>query len=363
MPSTSEPTIHDVARRLNVSATTVWRAINDRPRVSTKTRARVKAEVKRMGYRPSLVAQTLSWGRTQTIGVVVPTIGNSVHAALVRAAEQAAFGRDYSIVLCDTDFNIDREHQHLDLLIRRRVDGVLLVPFAKAEASSHSHLELLKQAGVTVVCMQQRLPDATVSQVVPDNCGAAAAMTRHLIALGHQRIAFLHAGLPPWYVSMNDRLAGYRAALEEADLPVDPGLVVEVGSFESLLSDDEGTFYADRVTALLQQPDRPTAVFAPVDVLAIKTMAAIRRLGLRIPEDVAVVGFDNRQMSGFTDPPLTTVRHPAAEVGRRAANLLFEQISQISAQTSQNESNHQAPIFEQVPCELVIRKSCGAGSP
>jgi LacI family transcriptional regulator len=338
MPSTSEPTIHDVARRLNVSATTVWRAINDRPRVSTQTRARVKAEVKRMGYRPSLV---------------VPTIGNSVHAALVRAAEQAAFGRDYSIVLCDTDFNLDREHQHLDLLIRRRVDGVLLVPFAKSEASSHSHLELLKQAGVTVVCMQQRLPDAAVPQVVPDNFGAAAAMTRHLISLGHRRIAFLHAGLPPWYVSMNERLAGYRAALEEADLTVESDLIVEVGSFESQLSDDEGTFYADRVTALLERPNRPTAVFAPVDVLAIKTMAAIRRLGLRIPEDVAVAGFDNRQMSGFTDPPLTTVRHPAAEVGRRAANLLFEQISG-------SEGTNESPIFEQVPCELVIRKSCGA---
>ena len=346
----SESTIHDIAKRLNVSTTTVWRAINDRPRVSPKTRKRVIDEVERVGYRPSLVAQTLSWGRTHTIGVVVPTIGNSVHAALVRAAEQAAFSRDYSMVLCDTDFNIEREQKHLDLLIRRRVEGVLLVPFAKVEATGRSHLERLKKAGVTVVCMQQCLPDAPVPQVAPENFGAASAMSKHLIALGHKRIAFMHGGLPSWYVSMNERLEGYQAALREAGLPVDRNLIVEVGSFESILPDGDGTFNVDRVNSLLKQKDRPTAIFAPVDVLAIKIMKAAQDLGLRVPEDVAVVGFDNIQMSAYTDPPLTTVRHPAAEVGRQAAEMLFKQLS---------GGGSEVPVIERVPCELVIRRSCG----
>ena len=348
-----ETTIHDIARQLDISATTVWRAINDRPRVSPSTRNRVIAEVQRLGYRPSLVAQNLSWGRTQTLGVVVPTISNPVYASLVRSAEQAAFDQDYNIVLCDTDFNLDREQQYLDLLIRRRVEGVLLVPFAKESASTDDvHLRRLTEVGITVVCMQQRLSGSHVEQVVPDNVGAARDMTRHLIRLGHRRIAFLHGGLDPWLVPMVERLEGYRAALQEAHLPESPDLIVPIGSFESMLAGREGDFYPERIASVMLRRDRPTAVFAPVDVLAIKAMGVMRNLGLRVPEDVAVVGFDDIQMTDYTEPPLTTVRHPAEEVGRRAAKLLFDRLAG-------DDSDH-GPAIQRVPCELVIRSSCGA---
>lgn len=352
----SNSTIHDIARRLNVSATTVWRAINDRPRISPDTRKRVLAEVERLGYQPSMVAQTLSWGRTHTVGVVVPTINNSVHATLVRAAEQAAFDRDYSIVLCDTDFNLTREQRYLDLLVRRRVEGVLLVPFAEGATTDEAHLEPLLKAGINVVCMQQRLRGAPVSQVLPDNFGAARDMTRHLISLGHKRIAFVHGGLAPWLVSLNERLEGYRMALDEAGLPLDPNLVVEVGSFESVVTETGGEFYSDRLVALFNSQKRPTAVFAPVDVLAIKVMSVARSLGLCVPDDLAVAGFDNIQMSAYVDPPLTTVQHPATEIGRRAANLLFDLLSQGAGANDE-------PTLERVPCELVIRRSCGAPVP
>ena len=352
----AESTIHDIARRLDVSATTVWRAINNRPRVSLHTRTRVLAEVQRVGYQPSLVAQNLAQGRTQTLGVVVPTVRNSVHAALVRAAEQAAFDRDYNIVLCDTDFNLDRELKYLDLLVRRRVEGVLLVPFAKGMRSDEARLDRFKQAGIAVVCMQQCLAGTEVPQVVPDNFCAAREMTRHLIWLGHRRIAFMHGGLSPWFASMNERLEGYRAALEEADLPVDPELIVEAGTFESILPDDEeggGVFHAKRLESLLRQKSRPTAVFAVVDVLAIKLMSLARSIGMRVPEDLAVAGFDNIQMSAFTEPPLTTVRHPATEVGQRAAELLFKTLAGKG-------SSGNGSVIERVPCELIIRRSCGA---
>lgn len=347
----SNKTIHDIARRLKVSSTTVWRAINNRPRISPETRDRVLAEVKRLGYQPSLVAQTLSWGRTQSIGVVVPTISNPVHAALVRSVEQAAFDRDYSITLCDTDFNLEREQRHLDLLIRRRVDGVLLVPYASGTANEEAHLKQLLDAGIAVVCMQQKLASARVSQVLPDNYSAARDMTRHLISVGHRQIAFFHGGLSNWHVSMNERLAGYRAALKENGLTEDSSLVVEAGSFESILGDSGGEFYESRVRNLLERTDRPTAVFASVDVLAIKVMSVVHKMGLRVPDDIAVAGFDNIQMSSFTDPPLTTVRHPAAEVGRKAADLLFDQLAGGSVLDE--------PVLERVPCELIIRRSCG----
>ena len=354
----AETTIHDIARRLNVSSTTVWRAIHGRERVSPKTKQLILDEVERTGYRPSLVAQNLSSGRTQTLGVVVPTIANSVYAALVRAVEQAAFDRGYSIILCDTDFNLEREQQYLDLLKRRRVEGVLLIPFARGTTADSTHLRLLVQAGIDVVCMQQRLPTNEVPQVAPDNFGAARAMTRHLIGLGHRRIAFFHGGLPLWHVSMRERFEGFRAALVEAGLPEDPRLVLEAGSFESILAGDEGEFYADRVKDLLRSEHRPTAVFAPVDVLAIKVMAAIRALGMRVPDDVAVVGFDDIRMSAYTDPPLTTVRHPSGTVGKRAAELLFNRLSG----DAEANPDYDGALMERVPCELVIRQSCGAGA-
>jgi DNA-binding LacI/PurR family transcriptional regulator len=344
-------TIHDIARRLNVSSTTVWRALNNRPRISTETRRRILAEVKRLGYQPSLVAQTLSWGRTQTIGVVVPTISNSVHASLVRAIEQAAFDHDFSITLCDTDFNFEREQRHLDLLIRRRVEGVLLVPYAAAPTDDEAHLNQLLKAGIAVVCLQQKLPSALVSQVLPDNFSAARDMTRHLIKVGHRRIAFVHGGLSPWQVSMNERLAGYRAALDEAGIRPNSNWIVEAGTFEAMLADASGELYVERVTRMLTGDHRPTAVFASVDVLAIKLMSLARSLGLCVPQDLAIAGFDDIQMAGYTDPPLTTVRHPAAEVGRKAAELLFDQIAAGGVAGD--------PVLERVPCELVIRCSCG----
>ncbi len=353
----TETTIHDIARRLNVSSTTVWRAINGRQRVSPKTKQLVLDEVERTGYRPSLVAQNLSSGRTRTLGVVVPTIANSVYAALVRAIEQKAFDRDYSIILCNTDFDLDREQRYLDLLMRRRVEGVLLIPFVKETATVNDfHVRRLVQAGIEVVCMQQPLPANGVPQVAPDNFGAARDMTQHLVRLGHRRIAFLHGGLQAWHASMGERFEGYRAALAEAGLAEDPGLVVEACSFESILAGVEGAFYADRVQALLQSKDRPTAVFAPVDVLAIKVMAVLRGLGMRVPDDVAVAGFDDIVMSAFTDPPLTTVRHPSSAVGGRAAELLFERLAEAGGVRTDLET----PRLERVPCELVIRRSCGA---
>lgn len=342
-------TIHDVARRLKVSATTVWRALHDQPRVSRQTKERVLRMVERLGFRPSLLAQNLSRGRTQTLGVVVPMIGNPVYATLVRAVEQAAFERDYNIILCDTDYQVERERKYLDLLSRRKVEGVLIIPFAKRAATEVDHILALRQEGVAVVAMQQ--PLAGVCQVAPDNVGAGRAMTEHLIKLGHQRIALVHGGLDPWHASMSERFEGYRLALQQAGIPFDPALVVQAGSFEAVLADGSSAFDPGPVVALLQRPDRPTAIFAPVDVLAIRVMSVIRSLGLRIPEDVAVAGFDDILMAAYLDPPLTTVRHPAAQVGRRAAELLFAQLEDVDA----------PPTIERVPCELVIRSSCGSG--
>jgi DNA-binding LacI/PurR family transcriptional regulator len=380
------PTIIDLAKRLDISATTVWRALNDSPRVSPKTRKRVLAAAKRMNYRPSLVAQTLLRGRTQTLGVVLPMIGNPVYAALVRAVEQVAFQHKYNIILCDTDFQPDREREYLDQLSRRRVEGIAIIPFAARGMDSsddspdergaaelgaqggYEQLVSLARQGTAVVAMQQEVPGQASSfdAVVPDNRAAARDMTAHLIRLGHRRIGFLHGGMPDWHLPMRQRFDGYRAALHDAGIAFDESLVLQAGTFASVLTDDSnGDFHARDVAEYLTSPGRPTAVFAPVDMLAIRVMEVARdRLKLRVPEDVAIAGFDDILAAAHTSPPLTTVRHPTARVGRRAAELLFERMRASDGKAGEGSADATAappqPVHERVACELIIRGSCGS---
>jgi LacI family transcriptional regulator, galactose operon repressor len=157
--SETSTTIHDLARHLNVSSTTVWRALNNNPRISPSTKERVLSAAKRFNYRPSLVAQTLSRGKTQTLGVVVPMIGNPVYANIIRAVEQVAFDHEYNIILCDTDFKVERERTYVDLLVRRRIEGVVIIPFAKRLPGDFEHLvELERDQGVSVVTIQNDIP-------------------------------------------------------------------------------------------------------------------------------------------------------------------------------------------------------------
>jgi DNA-binding LacI/PurR family transcriptional regulator len=349
------PTIQDLAASLNISSTTVWRALNNSPRVSSKTRQRVLRAAKKLNYRPSLVAQTLLRGRTQTLGVVVPMIGNPVYASLVRAVEQVAFAHKYNIILCDTDFQLDREREYVDLLVRRRVEGVAIIPMAARKGGgpeNYAHLTGLPQQGIAVVAMQQDVPGEFADAIVPDNCEAGRAMTAHLLGLGHRRVGFLHGGMPDWNAPLRERFEGYRLALRDAGIEPDDSLVLQAGTFESVLTDGQGNVHAEQIAAYLSRPDRPTAIFVPVDMLAIKVMEVARdQLGLRVPQDLAIAGFDDILAAAHTSPPLTTVRHPTLQVGRRAAELLFEMTSGVARRER---------VHQRIPCELVIRRSCGA---
>jgi DNA-binding LacI/PurR family transcriptional regulator len=377
------PTIIDLAKRLDISATTVWRALNDSPRVSPKTRKRVLAAAKRMNYRPSLVAQTLLRGRTQTLGVVLPMIGNPVYAALVRAVEQVAFQHKYNIILCDTDFQPNREREYLDLLSRRRVEGIAIIPFAARGMDSsddspdergaaelgaqggYEQLVSLARQGTAVVAMQQDVPGYPFDSVVPDNRAAARAIVTHLVGLGHRRIGFLHGGMFEWHLPIRERFEGYRLALADAGLPFDESLVLQAGAFESILTDGAcAPFHAEQVAAYLTRGGRPTAVFAPVDMLAIRVMELARdELGIRVPDELAIAGFDDILAAAHTSPPLTTVRHPTEQVGRRAAELLFERMRVTHSGDGAAITTAAAePVHEHVPCELIIRRSCGSNA-
>jgi len=351
------PTIHELAADLGVSSTTVWRAFQEKARIGDATRRRILARAKALGYAPSQVAQNLSQGRTKTLGVIVPMAGHPVFSTLVEKIEEAAFRRGYSVILCNTYLSMERETEYARMLLSRRAEGVIVVPFAERAggARAHRHLQELRKHGIPVVLLEQGLASAPFPSVVADNFGAAYAMTRHLIGLGHRRIAFAFHPVHDWDPVGTERLKGFRQAMAEARLASKARILLDTVRLE------EGgrvwSYRPEPVRNCFQGHDRPTALFAAMDSLAIQAMETLHGLGLDVPGDVAVAGFDNIDFSHFTRPPLTTVAQPLEEMALRAVDLLFERIDQSRVDSPPRRSREKT---ERLACRLVVRASCGS---
>lgn len=346
------PTIHDLAADLKISSTTVWRALHNHDRISAATRERVLDRAKAINFVPSLVAQNLSHGRTQTLGVIVPMIGHPVFSTLIEKIETVAYDRGYNVILCDARLDIAREAQYARMLLRRRVEGVIVVPFSKRSRQWDTHLVELQKHNVPVVLLEQELPSNRFAKVVADNFGAAQAMTRHLIDLGHQQIAFAFHPFHERDLVGRERLAGFTRAMADAGLGKKATLLLDACEFgkRQILH-----YHREKIAHCFSRPDRPTALFAGMDMLAIRAMETLREIGLQIPRDVAVAGFDDIEFSQFTQPPLTTVQQPIEEMGRLAAEMLFDRIEGRTG-------SHQKAVCKRLACQLVVRQSCGACS-
>ncbi len=341
-------TIHDVAARLGVSATTVWNAVNNRGRISSENRRKILDVVRQMNFRPSMVAQTLSGQKTRLIGVMVPMVGGNPFTPMVHAVEKTAAQQDYNIILCDTESRIDREEKYLDQLIRRRINGLVVAPRVREGMKKYDHLVRLESLGIAVVVIEQDIPDRRLTRIVPENRGDARRMTEHLLGLGHRRIGFFQTESPKGNIAALERLEGYRQAILAAGHKFDPALVLDVGEWSS----NEKAPVPEAIKEYLQNPRRPTAIFANNDGVAIMAMAMMRRMKIRIPDDIAVAGFDDSYLSGFFTPPLTTVRQPDCQVGTLAAQLLLERISG-------RRKGNAWPVHERIPGTLILRRSCG----
>ena len=201
---------------------------------------------------------------------------------------------------------------------------------------------------IKTVIMEQDIPIGGLSRVVQDNRGDARRMTEHLISLGYKRIGFAFLDILDWDISGKERWEGYKQALGQADIGYDEELLLQAGLVKT---EEENCLLFDVIVDYLRRPERPEAIFAATDMLAIKIMSVIRHLGLRVPEDIAVVGFDDILTSGYINPPLTTVRQPAQQIGQEAAKVLFDLID--------NEGTPRPTVHERIKGELVIRESCG----
>jgi DNA-binding LacI/PurR family transcriptional regulator len=309
------PTIRDVARRAGVSAATVSRVLNDSPLVLEPTRARVQAAVDELGYRLNATARNLSIGRAMAIGVVVPFLtAPSVIERVRGVVERLGRGerREYDLLLFDVEAPEQRDGALRDLARRDRVAGLLLIslPISDGEVDA---LERDALPAVLVDSAHPRLP-----RVVIDNVRGGELAAEHLLARGHRRIGFVgdHSTNPYGFTSSEDRRNGYRGALARASVEVDPGLE-RLGAHGR----DEAELLAEELLGL---PDPPSAIFAASDLQAIGVLKAAERRGVRVPEDLAVVGFDDVDLAEIVG--LTTIRQPLREGGALAADLLLRGI-------------------------------------
>jgi len=332
-------TAKEVARALGISTMTVSRALNNRPNVDAKTREKVLETARKMGYIPNHIAKSLVLRKTNTIGVVVPEITHSFFPEVVRGIEEVSYQAGYHIILSHTAEDANREISAIETLVSKQVDGLLLS--TSQNVADYEVYRQVIQRGVPLVFYDRCVKGIGASCVSLDDAECARKLTEHLISHGYQRIA--HISGPPNVLISTTRLEGYRQALAEHGLPVEDELIVE-GGFH------EGDGYRAMQQLLTLPPEkRPRAVVAVNDPAAFGAMKAIREAGLRIPDDVAIVGFSDDIRANLMEAPLTTIRQNAYEIGRRAARKLIDLIEEKSSQVEE--------II--VPGELVIRRSCG----
>ena len=328
----------EVAKRARVSVATVSYVVNNGPRpVAEATRKRVLRTIKALGYRPSGVAQSLRLQRTRTIGLIVPDTANPFFASLAKGVDDAVFACGYSLLLCHSGYVAAREQAYVELLLAREVDGVLYVQGAPDATALHR----LLQCGVPTVAVDREIPDVALDRVVVDNFGGSVQATKYLIGLGHRRIGCIARHLP--LSNAAERIRGYQETLMDAGLPINPAYLVSGGP-----GYEEGR---RAMTEILRMRPRPTAVLAYPDVVAIGAIRAAHDLGLRVPEDVSVVGFDDIPLSAFIRPRLTTVAVGIWEMGQRAATVLLDKV--------QGEVEGLPSRRLVLPATLVIRESTG----
>ena len=328
-------TLKDVARDAGVSAMTVSNVINNWPRVTAETRNKVQVAIDALGYRPNTLARGLVTGRTRTIGVVISDLLNPFFGQVVRGSEDVLYQAGYTILLCNTNEDIHREHTYLEMLVSRGVDGLLMY----GSRSTHQEIVEIVPSSLPIVAESSPIQKGNAIVIHLDNAGGAQQATRHLIDLGHRRIG--HIAGPLVRPAGQLRVDGYRKALSEAGIPDDPDLVVS--GYPSM----RGGYHAARQLLLAQ---RPTALFCFNDLMAFGAMAACSHLGIDIPGELALVGFDDVPMAAFVDPALTTIHIDQYQMGRQAGELLLQRLASGEENWSQVE----------IPAQLVVRNSCGA---
>ncbi|WP_114782514.1 LacI family DNA-binding transcriptional regulator [Botryobacter ruber] len=328
----------DVAKAAGVSIATVSRVLNNPETVNADTQQRVQQAIKSLNFRPSRVAQRLrsKGGNSKIIGLVLPDIQNPFYVDVIRGIEEVMYEHGYAAIMCNFAQDEKRERLYLDILKSESIDGLIVAPVHGRDQKVAG----LVLSGLPIVCIDRGLTGVEADVVLVDNQQGAYDAVSHLIKLGHRRIAYI-SGLPQIPTS-RARLAGYEMAFRENELVVDEELIKYGDS-----KHESGMKLTEELLAL---PTPPTALFTGNNLITLGALETIHRQGLKIPEEIALVGFDDMYWSISLNPPLTAVKQPGFEMGKRAAELLFQRIKDPSRPTAK-------VVFD---AKLQVRSSCGA---
>ncbi|MFZ6000164.1 MAG: LacI family DNA-binding transcriptional regulator [Bacteroidota bacterium] len=337
----NQVTIKDIARELGISPSTVSRALKDHPDISVETKKAVNELADKLNYQPNIVALSLRQKKTNTIGVIIPEVVHFFFSTVVSGIEDVAYEAGYNVILAQSNESYQREVTDMKALFNSRVDGMLLS--LSRETTNFDHIESIISKGVPIVFYDRMYNNPNTSKVIVDDYIGAKEAVLHLIDQGCKRIAHLEGA--PNLILSKDRLRGYQDALIERNMEVRDTytLVCPSGSFE------EGKKATKK---LLAMPTPPDAIFCNNDPMAMGAMMAIKEKGLKIPDDVAIVGFSNWFFGEIMDPSLTTVDQPGFEMGQEAARLLIRQIEM-------KDKDQGEPVAETkvLKTRLIVRNS------
>jgi LacI family transcriptional regulator len=325
-----QPTIRDVASRAGASPAYVSRHVAKSVSLPPAMAIRIDKAIADLGYRPNVIARRLSRGASEIIGFVTSDIASPFFAAIASAAEEEAELFGYSVMICNTRNQIDRELQYIAKMADAHFDGLI---FLTNHVDDGRLRDAVNHAG-KIVLIDEDVPGAKAARFFIDNFHGGYIATRHLIEPGHRRVC--HITGPIGLISVDERLVGFRHAMAEAGLEVGEALI-KSGTYDTLYG---GIAFRE----IWESGDPPSAIITTSDLLALSIYQEARELALRIPEDVSIVSFDDLPFVGFLDPPLTTIRQPAAELGRRGVQALLSKALEMEA-------------IERLPVELINRGS------
>jgi LacI family transcriptional regulator len=309
-------TIHDIAEKLNITASTVSRALKDHPRISEATKKAVLKAAQKLNYQPNHIAAALRNGRSNILGIIVPTADRSFFSSVVRGIEEIANTARYNVMICQTYDLYEKEVATVEALLNARVDGII-ASIAKG-TENFDHLRKLKDKGIPLILFDRSNDELEVSNVIIDDYLGGYKAVEHLIQQGCKRIAHF-TGYKKVSI-YRERFRGYREALEAYGIPYDESLVIE-----SNLQLEDGR---QGMIQLLAMKKRPDGVFSASDYGAMGALQVLKEKGIAIPNQIAIVGFSNEPFTSFSEPTLTTVDQHSMRMGNAAAEIFLEQISQ-----------------------------------
>ena len=334
-------TLSEVARRAGVGTTTVSRVINGGHRVSPETLARVRRVIETLGYMPNQAARILKGDRTRTIGLVIPSIADSFFSSCAEAVQAVARANDSLLIVTTTQNDPHAEIENLNVLMRHRVDGLIIAP---ANSQSQALRDLLNRIGIPVVAVDRPVANSSIVSVVADNCRGAIVATQHLIDHGYKRIVCL-TGEGTLY-TIRERVRGYRKAVASANLPC---------ILDTSVKDYKSAEYA--IESLLSGVNPPDAIFTLKNSTTISAFETLQRLNVSVPKTVALLGYDDFELAATVRPSISVVQQPIEEIARVAAEALFEQLLGSRGVSSPIRSGRSQQVT--LETRLIQRSSCG----